>query len=111
MSTFSDWLIDQMAIMGMTQVELAKRAGLTTATISRLLSETRQPGTEACEAIARAFNLPAEAVYRKAGLLPEITPRALYEEIVEYRIKQLTDDQIDELMQYIEFMQKRNTRR
>ena len=111
MSTFSEWLNDQMAITEMSQVELAKRTGLTTATISRLLSETRQPGTEACEAIARAFNLPAETVYRKAGLLPEITPRALYEEIVEYRIKQLTDDEIDELMDYIELMQRRKSRR
>jgi transcriptional regulator with XRE-family HTH domain len=67
---FSNWLIEQLDKREWTQADLSKRSGVTTSQISRILSGTRGIGIDACRAIARAFHIPEERVFRKAGFLP-----------------------------------------
>jgi transcriptional regulator with XRE-family HTH domain len=74
METFSTWLNNQLDTFGWTQAELARRAGLGEATLSRFISGTHRPGPDACLAIARAFGEPPENVFRLAGLLPPLPP-------------------------------------
>lgn len=105
METFSDWLIKKMKIAEMSQADLARRSGLTTATISRILQETRKPGHEACEAIARALDLPPETVFRAAGLLPPNNEQEAINEILRYKIAELTPDQQEDLLVFIEYLQ------
>jgi transcriptional regulator with XRE-family HTH domain len=68
--SFSNWLRDKLAAHQMTQAELSRRSGITTAQISRIISEARGIGSSAANAIAIALDLPAEEVHRAAGLLP-----------------------------------------
>ena len=67
---FSAWLNEELNARGWNQSDLARAAGLGRGTISNVLNNTRQPGPDICTAIADAFNLPPEFVFRRAGLLP-----------------------------------------
>ncbi len=55
---------------GINQVDLSKKSGMTQATISRVLSEQRNPGINFCEAISRVLNYPLDEVLSIAGLIP-----------------------------------------
>jgi transcriptional regulator with XRE-family HTH domain len=68
--SFSSWLYSELDKRSWSQSELARRAELAQPTISLVLSEQKNPGPEFCYGVARAFRLPAEVVFRRAGLLP-----------------------------------------
>jgi transcriptional regulator with XRE-family HTH domain len=67
---FSDWLNQQLIMRGWSQADLSKAAGISRASITNVLTGTRQPGPDLCNAIAQAFKIPPEDVFRAAGLLP-----------------------------------------
>jgi transcriptional regulator with XRE-family HTH domain len=68
--TFADWLLNEMQRRGLSQSELARKAGLAQATISYVLSGERNPGSEFCLGVAKALNIPPEIVFQRAGLFP-----------------------------------------
>lgn len=71
------WITEELKQRGWSFRELGRRAGVSHATISNIVSGQSKPGLEFCVSIARAFNVPAETVLRRAGLLqarPEPTP-------------------------------------
>ena len=74
METIGAWLLTELEKRGWTQAELARRANLADATLSRIISETRQAGPDTAVAIARALHVPPETVFRRAGLLPPLPP-------------------------------------
>jgi transcriptional regulator with XRE-family HTH domain len=67
---FVTWIIDEMNQRGWNNSDLARRANLVPSTISMLISQQKRPGIDACNGIARAFKVPAERVFRIAGILP-----------------------------------------
>ena len=73
MESFSDWLERELAARGMRPADLARLANIGDATLSRILSESRNAGPDVCLNIAQAFELPPEMVFRQAGLLPPAT--------------------------------------
>ena len=70
MLTFGDWLAATIKDRGWNQSELARRASISQATLSRLINETRQPGPDVCLSLSRALHVPPETVFKHAGLLP-----------------------------------------
>lgn len=70
-SEFTQWLHDRIRESGKSQSELAYAGGISASQISRVLSGTREPGSDFCRAIARALDVPPEIVFRRAGLLPD----------------------------------------
>jgi transcriptional regulator with XRE-family HTH domain len=66
---FTDWLSEEMHKRGWSQAELAREAEITKGALSHIFSGTRQPGVVMLKSIARAFHLPAEHVFRVAGIL------------------------------------------
>jgi len=76
METFGDWLLTAIEDKGWKQAELARRAHIKDATLSRIITGSRQIGPDVAQSIARALKVPPEQVYRKAGLLPPSSPRA-----------------------------------
>lgn len=64
------WLVKETDSRGWSFRELGRRAGLSSATISRVITEASRPGWEFCLRVATAFNVPPENVFRLAGLLP-----------------------------------------
>lgn len=68
---FARWLQEQLNDRDWIPADLAKRAGIQGGSLSHIMNGTRKVGPESAVAIARALSLPAETVFRKAGLLPE----------------------------------------
>jgi len=72
---FPDWILQELERRGWTQSELARRAEVTAATISTILSRQKSAGVDACLGIARAFGEPPVKMFRLAGLLPPLDTR------------------------------------
>lgn len=107
---FSEWLQDELERQGLTQADLVRSSGLSTAQISRILNMRSEPSKDALISIAYGLHLPPEIVFRAAGLLPDLpSPRDAAEEILGYKLQELSDRQIDELLKYIEFIQDRDS--
>jgi transcriptional regulator with XRE-family HTH domain len=81
---FKEWLLEEMDKRGWSQADLARYANLNRAVINKLLNGvSNMPSHRTLIAIARAFKIPVEGVYRASGLLPEISePDAVTEEIL-----------------------------
>lgn len=73
MNNFSEWLNSEMESRNLKPADLARMANVSQSTISMIISGQRGPGPELCLAVADAFNLPAEDVFRKAGFLPPVS--------------------------------------
>lgn len=76
---FSTWLQTELDQRGWKQSDLAKRSGMDSGLLSRLLNGERKPGVDTCRAIAKAFNLKDIQVLAIAGLatdsgLPKFNP-------------------------------------
>lgn len=69
--TFPEWLSTELETRKMSQVELAKKSGVTPAQISRILSGQRGAEAKTLYAIAIALKVPPEEVYRIAGIWNE----------------------------------------
>lgn len=67
---FTKWLLEELDQRGWSQAELARRSRITPTQISRILSGSRNPGTEALTAIAGALNVPPATLFQLAGVLP-----------------------------------------
>ena len=68
---FSEWLVSVMEEKGWSKSEMARRAHISPAAISDILSGRRDPGLLVCQGIAKALKVPPEEVLRHAGLIPE----------------------------------------
>jgi transcriptional regulator with XRE-family HTH domain len=67
---FPDWLNSVLQDKGWSQSELARRAGVSRATVSDVLLGQEKAGYKLCLGIASALNVPPETVLQVAGLLP-----------------------------------------
>lgn len=70
---FVEWLENEMKVRHWRPVNLAQASGLSQATLGNVLSGRRSVGTNVAVAIAKGLGVPADHVFRKAGLLPSIT--------------------------------------
>lgn len=84
-TAFIEWIEHERDVRGWSIRELSRRSGLSSGTVSDVLSDRTNPGFEFCRGIARALGEPPEKVLRLAGLLPRRTSK---------------NEQIDELLHY-----------
>lgn len=109
--SFIDWLREELRKRDMSQAELARRAGLSASNISMTISGKKAVGINTIQGIATAFGYPDDFVMVKAGLLPDPgNLRNIKEQIVSHKTSELSEDELDELLTYIEFMQSRPTK-
>lgn len=82
---FGDWLQEELKNRHWSHAELARRSGVQTAQISRVIAGKRGAGPDLCIAIAKGLDLPRLEVFQARGWLPsylddpygyEIDPRA-----------------------------------
>jgi transcriptional regulator with XRE-family HTH domain len=111
MNTFRDWLLEELGQRDWTYSDLARKAGISRGAVGNIARGQRNPGPDICEAIAHAFNYPVEVVYRAAGLLPSLpTQRQAIEEILGYKLAELPPEQLEEVLQFIDWLQQRDSR-
>ncbi|MEL7658758.1 MAG: helix-turn-helix transcriptional regulator [Bacillota bacterium] len=97
---FKDWLIDEMNNRKWSQADLAKKSGVARATISNLLNEVRNPGTDLIIAIANALDYPAEYVMRRAGILPIKSEQSEQKEELLFLFDKLPEKEKEDLLKY-----------
>ena len=90
---FKDWLLNEMDKRGWSQSDLARSADLNRAVIHKLLNGQSTPRPATLAALARAFRIPIERIFRMAGLLPEIPESDSLNEEVNYQFRQLRSPQ------------------
>lgn len=111
MSKFSDWLEQELKDRELSQSELSRRAGVTRAAINGVLSGARGPGVDLIKGIAKAFNIPAEEVFRHADILPPtITKNELVERIL-LEMEDLPKDEKENVLEYIKMMRRLREKR
>jgi transcriptional regulator with XRE-family HTH domain len=107
---FANWVNHELEIRGWNQSTLTKKSGLAHGTISNILSGTRGIGEETCLALAKAFKLPPETVFRAAGLLPpkkDIDPEI---ERAMHLASQLSEEELQEVIKIVELKLDRQER-
>lgn len=68
---FAAWLLPMMRDVGITsQADLARRLGMSEATVSRWLSGSAVPGYDDIAELARVLGVDRRAIYEAAGLVP-----------------------------------------
>lgn len=102
MENFSEWLSNELQTRKLRQADLARSAHLDAAVINNLISGRRGPGEDTCKAIAHAFGLPPEAVFRAAGMLPSIPPDDEEWELWKHELQKLNPEQRARFRHYLE---------
>lgn len=69
---FIRWLDDELRKRGWSQSEAARRGGISASMINAIVNRQTNPGLDFCRGLARAFNMPLEDVFRRAGILPAL---------------------------------------
>ena len=104
MENVAEFIKAEIKRKGWSQARLAKAAKLDSAVISNILNEKRGVGWESARAIADALNIPAETMFRKAGLLPPVPAKTEQSEQLLYLFNQLDPDKKQDLLGYAEFL-------
>lgn len=108
---FAAWLEEQRQQRDMTQADLARASGLSTAHVSRLENRRSAPGPDALDAIARALKLPPPEVYRAAGLLPKRDLRSALIERIVHIVEQLPPEEQERFASLAEWTVEQQERR
>lgn len=106
--TFAEWLTNELTAQQMSQVDLAKKSGVTTAQISRILSGQRGAESKTIVAIAKALNIPAEIVFRDIGILP---PQPDLDKDLEKIIHEIAKMPKDDQREVLAFIRMKNNLR
>lgn len=69
--TFAEWLSDEIQASGLSNSEVARRAGVSHARVSQVLSGDT-PGNSFLQKIAKVFNKSRSEVFRAAGLVDRV---------------------------------------
>ena len=86
-TNFPDWLQSELDKRRWSQADLAYSAGISRAVVNKLLNRKTYPQPDTLQAIARAFKIPVETVYRAAGLLPSETETETFEAEIIHKLK------------------------
>ena len=108
MEKFIPWLLEELHKRSWRPADLAHRAGLSTGSLSNVLSGNRNAGPDICNAVARALGEPEEKVFRLAGLLPPLPAEEdeLLNEVTE-AFKRLTPEKRREVLEYTKWRLQR----
>lgn len=68
---FVEWVLIEMDHRGWNRRELSIRMDISATQVTRVLNREQLPGIDFLNGVARAFGLPTDVVFRRAGILPE----------------------------------------
>ncbi len=106
MNDFFTWLNNQLEHRGWTYADLSRASGLSRSAISLTIGGRNSVTWEFCYALAKAFGIPAENVFREAGLLPP-APRDEDMKRLSDQAKYLTPANLDLLIDLAQVLYKR----
>jgi transcriptional regulator with XRE-family HTH domain len=103
MESIREFLEAEMGKRGWKQADLARASNLDSAVISNIINGRRKMGEETGRAIAHAFRIPVEEVFRAAGLLPPVSEENSKKEELNYLLNMLDDDDLQEIIKYARY--------
>lgn len=86
-NNFPDWLQSELNKRDWSQADLAHTAGISRAVVNKLLGRKTFPKPDTLQAIARAFKMPVETIYRAAGLLPQESELEMFAAEIIHKLK------------------------
>ena len=92
------WIQEGLTQHGWSQSELARRAKLSSTTVSDVLSGSAKPGLNFCKGVARAFGVRTEKVLRLAELLPPEPEETPTSRELLYMFMQLGDEDQERIL-------------
>ncbi len=101
MDNFSKWLKDELEARSWKQADLVRASGLDSAVVSNIVNGRRKAGETTAKAIAKALNIPAELVFRRASLLPPQPERNEKISEVLYILEQLDEANQSDVADYV----------
>ena len=104
---FVRWLEEELEKRGWSQADLARNSGVSRASISNIVTSYRTPGPDVCSSIAKAFHIPAEEVFRRAGLLPPKPQETSASKEALTLFEALSDDEKTHIIEYMRFLVER----
>ncbi len=108
--SLAQWLQDELNQHGWTQSELGRRVGLSSSTVSDILSSKAKPGSEFCKGVARAFGISAVEVFQRAGILPPVPPQTANWQRLNEMWPRLAPQDQEHVLEIVEmWVQKRGT--
>lgn len=111
MSKLSDWLNKEIGKRGWSYREFARRAGISSGTVSNVLSDRTRPSWEFYEGTAKALRMPLEDVLRQAGLLPPKYDENPSARELLWRFMQLSEEEQEFIILTAEALLERKRRR
>lgn len=100
---FSSFVYQQLNDRGWSQNELSRRSGMSSTAISEVLTGKRSPGKNFCIAISRAFRIPREIVFEKAGILLPSSDNPVITEIISL-VKELDESNLNRVVDHARFV-------
>lgn len=101
---FSNWIQKELQDRNWSQADLADKAGITDATVSRLVNDVRGPGPKLCNKLAKALNYPPEFVFKMAGLLPPEKEASPALEEANQLLSELPEEYQKQALQLLRFL-------
>ena len=105
---FVDWLNGELIKKDWNPAMLAKKGGLDSGVLSRILNRERNPGTSSLTSIAEALGYPPEFVFRMAGILPPEKEKDPSDEELLYLFQKLTDQEKEIIRAQVRALVERN---
>lgn len=106
---FGEWLREQIKLSGKTQAEFSDLIGIEQPHLSRIINGGRNASNQVLENIAIILGLPAESVFRQAGILrqkPELDQKI---EDLNHLMRELPPGDLEEIELIIRMKLNRQT--
>ena len=97
-TALKQWIQESLTQRGWSQSELARRAKLSSTTVSDVLSGSAKPGFNFCKGVARAFGVRTQKVLMLAGLLPPEPEETPTSRELLYMFMQLNDEDQERIL-------------
>lgn len=103
---FALWLLELMSERKLKAADLSRMTSVDPAVISRLLSAERGPKPRTLEAIATGLDLPVDAVYRAAGMLPPESPENELINQIVHLTEQLPEREQEDILEFVKLRRR-----
>lgn len=99
----------EMRRQNLTQAVLSRKSGLIRQTISNYVNNPPdKPDLDVFSDLAKGLGLPLSILLENAGYINELTDsKQVAEKVAAYKLSELNEEQLDRIIEYIEFIQDR----
>ena len=109
---FVEFVNSEMQSREWSRADLSRKSGIAAPQITRVLNREQNPGELFCKGIARAFNVPEEDVFRRAGILTSKSKLSPLAERAAHLIESLPDEKEKETaVRFLESWSEANNRK